>query len=82
VEKKVRTIDVDQAKSQLFELIEAVGRGAEIVIAKGGKPVARLVPIESMKMERTPGALRGKIHIAEDFDAPWVHTLQAGYHGD
>ncbi|MDB5757390.1 MAG: Prevent host death protein Phd antitoxin [Burkholderia sp.] len=78
----MRTINVDQAKSQLFELIEAVGRGEEIVIAKGGKPVARLVPIQSMKMERTPGALRGKIYIAEDFDAPLANTRQAGYDGD
>jgi prevent-host-death family protein len=82
VEKKVRTINADQAKSQLCELIEAVGRGEEIVIAKAGKPVARLVSIRSTKMERMPGALRGKIRIAEDFDAPLADTLQAGYDGD
>jgi prevent-host-death family protein len=79
--EKVRTINADQAKSQLFELIEAVGRGEEIVIAKAGKPVARLVPVWSTKMERTPGALKGKIHIAEDFDAPLADMLQAGYEG-
>ena len=56
------------AKAQLSALIEQVLAGREVVIGKAGKPVAKLVPFELHDRPRSPGALRGKIRIAEDFD--------------
>lgn len=66
----METVNIHQAKTQLSRLIERVSAGEEIVIAKGGKPVARLAPLVQRAKPRKPGALKGKIWIAEDFDAP------------
>lgn len=60
--------NISEAKAQLSALIEQVLAGQEVVIGKAGKPVARLVPFERTTEQRQPGALRGQIRIAEDFD--------------
>jgi prevent-host-death family protein len=60
--------NISEAKTELSSLVEAVQRGEEVIIGKSGKPVARLVAYNGAKAARTPGALRGRIRIAEDFD--------------
>ncbi len=60
--------NISEAKAQLSNLIERVTAGEDIIIGKAGKPVARLVRYENNRQPRQPGALRGKIKIAEDFD--------------
>jgi prevent-host-death family protein len=60
--------NISQAKAQLSALIERVLAGGEVIIGRGGKPVARLVPYDRSEAPRTPGALRGKIRIHDDFD--------------
>ncbi len=60
--------NISEAKAQLSALIEKVRAGQEVIIGKAGKPVAKLVPYERSGKQRRPGALRGKIRIAEDFD--------------
>jgi prevent-host-death family protein len=60
--------NISEAKAQLSALIERVLTGEEIIIGKAGKPVARLVKYERPAGPRQPGALRGRIRIAEDFD--------------
>ena len=60
--------NISEAKAQLSSLIERVLAGREVVIGKAGKPVARLVPFKLDKRARRPGALRGRIVIADDFD--------------
>lgn len=74
-------VNIHDAKTNFSKLIDAVGQGEEIVIAKAGKPAARLVPIQSTQRERKPGALKGKMHVAEDFDAPLPDTLLAAFEG-
>ncbi len=64
------TVNVHEAKTHLSRLLNRVLAGEEITIAKGGKPVARLVPIETPPREREAGLDVGRIWIAEDFDAP------------
>jgi prevent-host-death family protein len=61
-------VNIEDAKAQLSALIEKVRAGQEVIIGKAGKPVAKLVPYERSEKPRRPGALRGKIRIAEDFD--------------
>lgn len=78
----MHTVNIHEAKTHFSKLIETVGRGEEIVIAKAGKPVARLVPVEPAKTERKPGALKGKMHVADDFDAPLSDAVQAAFEGD
>lgn len=60
--------NISEAKAQLSALIEKVIAGEEIIIGKAGKPVARLVKYENNRQTRRPGALKGKIKIADDFD--------------
>ncbi len=56
-------------------------RGEETIIAKAGKPAAKLVPIKPVKSARTPGFLKGKIKIAADFDAPLRDDLLDAFDG-
>ena len=59
---------ITEAKAHFSSLIEKVLTGEEIVIKKAGKPVAVLTEYTGNKIKRRPGALEGKIHIADDFD--------------
>ena len=77
----MQIFNIHDAKTNFSKLIDAVGQGEEIVIAKAGKPAARLVPIASTPRKRKPGALKGKMHVAEDFDAPLPDTLLAAFEG-
>ncbi len=61
--------NISEAKAQLSALIAKVQAGEEVIIGKGGKPVARLVKFENKQKARKPGALKGKITISDDFDA-------------
>jgi len=69
-----------EAKTHLSRLAERAAQGEEIVIARGGRPVAKLVPIEP-KRERALGLLKGHIKIGDDFDAPLPPDLQHGFDG-
>ncbi|MCF8053061.1 MAG: type II toxin-antitoxin system prevent-host-death family antitoxin [Desulfobacterales bacterium] len=60
--------NISEAKAQLSSLIEKVLAGEEVIIGKAGKPVAKLVRYNKPQAARKPGALKGKIIIADDFD--------------
>jgi prevent-host-death family protein len=64
----MQVTNISEAKAQLSALIEKVLAGEEIIIGKAGKPVAKLIRYEKGQGERQPGALKGKIKIAADFD--------------
>lgn len=67
----VRQVNVHQAKTHLSQLLQEVELGQDVVIARAGVPIARLVAWHSA--ERTvaaPGGMRGQVQIADDFDAP------------
>lgn len=70
------TVNVHEAKTHLSRLLERVSQGEEIVIAKAGKPVARLVAVRDRPKRRRPGSARGTIHYADDFDAPLPEEIQ------
>jgi len=72
-------VNLYEAKTNLSELVDRVAAGEEIVIAKSGKPRARLVPIERDVPERRPGRARGRIRIATDFDAPLPPEIAAAF---
>ena len=71
------TVNTHEAKTQLSRLLARVKSGEEIVIAKSGKAVAKLVPIKQSTVKRIPGMDQGKAWIADDFDAPLPEELQA-----
>lgn len=62
--------DVRDAQIALSVLVERAAAGEEIVIAKAGKPLAKLVPLAASRRPRTPGGWQGRVRIAPDFDAP------------
>lgn len=66
----METITIHKAKTQLSRLIEKACRGESVVIARGSKPVARLVAIKDTRGHRKPGALKGRIHIGPEFFEP------------
>jgi prevent-host-death family protein len=67
---KPSTINIHEAKMHLSRLVDEVCNGKELILAKAGKPLVKLVPLEQAKAPRTPGFLKGKIKISADFDAP------------
>ena len=75
-----RSLNLYEAKTQLSSLVEEAAAGAEIIIAKAGKPRAKLVPIRPMA-RRQPGRAKGKIWIAADFDAPLPDATLEGFAG-
>lgn len=76
-----RTINLYAAKTTLSRLVDRAAAGEEIVIAKDGKPMARLGPLRSPQRPRRPGAWKGRIRIADDFDAPLPDDVQAAFEG-
>ena len=76
-----KPVNVHEAKTHFSKLLERVAKGEEIVIAKAGKPVARLVPISEPLQPRKFGGFEGQIWIADDFDAP-DPDLEALFEGE
>ena len=73
-------LNIHAAKTHLSRLIEEVGEGEEIVIAKAGRPVARLVPIEK-PTKRKLGLLKGRLTIPPSFDDPLPDDVIASFEG-
>ncbi|MGH8776775.1 MAG: type II toxin-antitoxin system Phd/YefM family antitoxin [Jiangellaceae bacterium] len=74
-------VNVYEAKSTLSALLARVEAGEDVVIARHGRPVARLVPVESKPVRRKPGAWKGKGWIADDFDVLDEQTVRDWYEG-
>ncbi len=72
-------VNVHEAKTHLSRLLARVERGEEVVISRSGKPVARLVPVAAPPGPRVLGGDKGKVVIAEDFDAPLPGHLLAAF---
>lgn len=62
-------VNVHEAKTHLSRLLDRVAAGEEIIIGKAGRPVARLVPYTGPREPRRPGTLKGRVWMADDFDA-------------
>lgn len=77
------TINLYQAKTQLSKLVDRAASGEEIVIAKAGKPKAKLVPYEAPRKQRIFGQnLLGITYIADDFDGPLPPEIQKYFDGE
>ena len=66
----MRVVTIHQAKTNLSRLIEKASEGEEVIIARGLKPVARLVPVGEVKGKRLPGSLKGKLRVGREFFEP------------
>jgi prevent-host-death family protein len=75
------TVSLYEAKTQLSQLVERAAAGEEIVIAKSGRPRARLVPLEDTRALRVPGKGKGRWRLRRDFDAPLPDEVIRGFEG-
>ena len=74
-----KIVTVQEAEGHLLELIGLAEQGEEVVIAKAGRPVARLVPLPPRVPRRTPGSARGLVEIGPEFDAPLPDEVRRGF---
>jgi prevent-host-death family protein len=66
----MKPVNIHEAKTQLSKLVEAATEGEEVILARAGRPVARIVPIRKGTGRRTPGALKGKIRFGRGWNRP------------
>jgi prevent-host-death family protein len=64
--RSIKTVNVHEAKTHLSRLLDRAHAGEEIVIAKGGKPYARLLPLDQHEPKREPGTLQGLVELGDD----------------
>jgi prevent-host-death family protein len=69
----MKPVNIHEAKTHFSKLVERVEAGEEIVIARAGRPVAKLVPVEKRREPRKLGQLNGKIWVAPDWDSEEVN---------
>lgn len=78
----MQAINIHEAKTHLSRLVEQAAAGEEIVIAKAGRPVARLVALAPDVAEpRRLGVLAGKLRVPDDIDTPFAHDIETMFHG-
>jgi prevent-host-death family protein len=78
------TLNLYEAKTRLSALVDEAAAGSEIIIAKNGKPMAKLVAVKEA-VKRRPGRLKGKVWMSKDFDAPMpdvIAAFEAGVNDD
>ena len=78
----MRTVNIHEAKTHLSRLVDEVYSGEEIIIAKAGKPLAKLVALTATAKKRKLGILKGKLKAPEDFDAPLPEEVLTSFEGN
>lgn len=73
------TINVHEAKTQLSRLLTRVEAGEEVIIARDGKPIARLAPLRATQSRRCFGSLRGRMGVDDTFFEPLPEEELAGF---
>ena len=77
--------NIHEAKTNLSSLIAKAEAGEDVVIARAGKPVVKLVPVKSggkKRLDRKPGFMKGKIWIGPDFDDPLPKEIIDAFYGE
>ncbi len=77
----MQTVNIYEAKTQLSKLVDLASSGTDVIIARAGKPAARLTALKEEKRPIVFGLLEGEGWIAEDFDAPLPDEILAGFEG-
>jgi prevent-host-death family protein len=77
-----RQVNIAEAKAKLSKLVDDAEAGKSTIIARAGRPVARLVPLGQAPPTRRFGLLKGRMTIAPDFDAPLPADIAASFDGD
>jgi len=77
----MKTVNIHDAKTHLSKLVARARKGEEIVLAKAGKPVAKIVPFEATPQRRVPGSARGLVKIYDNFDDPLPDDILDAFEG-
>ena len=72
-------VTIHHAKTNLSRLIEKASEGEEIIIARGSKPVAKLIPVGEIKGKRQPGSLKGTLRVGAEFFEPLPTSEMSGW---
>ena len=75
------SINIHEAKTQLSRLVDEAAAGKDVIIARGGKPIARLTSLKPAPNKIRFGVLKGKVKVAKDFDAPLPDEVLAQFEG-
>jgi prevent-host-death family protein len=70
-----QTYNIQEAKAHLSQLLKKVASGVDVIIAKAGKPMARISRIEEKRLKIRFGVLKGKVKVSKNFDAPLPDDL-------
>ena len=73
--------NIHEAKSQLSKLVDRAASGTDVIIARGGKPVARLTRLQAPPRKIRFGVLKGKVKVAKDFDAALPDEVLSQFEG-
>ena len=74
-----KPVNIHEAKTHFSRLVERAAKGEDIVIARAGRPLARLMPLASPTRPRRPGLLKGRIRISKNFDAPLPRNIARAF---
>lgn len=74
-------INIHEAKTHLSRIVDEVAAGTEVIIAKAGKPLAKLSPIPPAVKKKKLGLLKGKVKVPDDFNAPLPPEIIASFEG-
>jgi prevent-host-death family protein len=77
----LETVNIYDAKTRLSQLVDIAASGEDVVVSRNGKPLVRITRLESPKRRIKFGVLKGKVIVAEDFDAPMPDEVLAGFEG-
>lgn len=77
----MRNVNIHEAKTHFSKLVDTAMHGEEIIIAKAGKPAARLVPLRETGRQIRFGLMQGEVEIAKDFDAPLPEDVLTSFEG-
>jgi prevent-host-death family protein len=77
----MRTVNIHDAKTHLSRLVEAAAKGEPFIIAKAGKPLVKVVPVDAPTAPRRLGFLRGPVTVPDDFDTMGQEEIEKLFHG-
>ena len=77
----MKQVNIHQAKTALSKLVKRAEAGEEVVIARAGKPAAKLVPLTEVRGRRRLGLLDGRFKIPDDFNAPLPESVLRAFEG-
>ncbi|MGH7930928.1 MAG: type II toxin-antitoxin system Phd/YefM family antitoxin [Candidatus Binatia bacterium] len=77
----MKQVNIHEAKTELSKLVERAEAGEEIVIARAGKPAAKLVPVTKSRGRRRLGLLDGKFRVPDNFNAPLPESVIRAFEG-